>query len=87
MILVFPMAAAIRTDPSAFLDWARLLIGYLATVEIGCVPRVALEIAIGLLAGSAVNWQRDRQLSTGEWDQIGPASSVELISDATLRPS
>ena len=51
------------------------------------MPRAAIGLVIGLLAGAAVKWRGDRRLSTGCGDRVDRTSSAELMSFAIVRPS
>ena len=87
MILVLSWNWVIKDNPLASSTWVRQLISYVTILGIGCVPRAGIGVTVGVLAGSATKRNGDRRLSPGRWDRVGPASSAELISDATLRSS
>jgi hypothetical protein len=86
MILVFSADSVIQGAPPALSSWVHQLIRYVTTLGLD-MPRAAIGLVIGLLAGAAVKWCGDRRLSTGCWDRVNCTPSAELISFAIVRPS
>ena len=61
--LEFSAGAVIQGAPPALSSWVHQLIDYVRTLGLG-MPRAAIGLVIGLLAGAAVGGG-DRRLSTG----------------------
>ena len=81
MILVVTWNWVIKDDPLASSTWVRQLISYVTILGLGCVPRAAIGVTVGVLAGSATKWNGDRRFLPGRRGWVG------IGSNATLRSS